>query len=162
MRVDPIGFWGGDLNLYQYAEANPVNYTDSYGLWTFQFGGSFTAGGGVGTTKGLGLILGWNPNTNKFQAGWYSTIGGGAYAGASGSFGLDFTWSENPCIEDVGKKTLTSGGSISSLTGFGFSSEGNIPLNGNVKPSYTFSPTFGAGTPVEGHSFISYTYVQGF
>ncbi len=32
---DPIGFAGGDTNLYSYVGQNPVNYTDPWGLWPF-------------------------------------------------------------------------------------------------------------------------------
>ena len=31
---DPIGFGGGDANLYRYVGNNPVNYSDPYGLIT--------------------------------------------------------------------------------------------------------------------------------
>ena len=31
---DPIGFAGGDVNLYRYANANPVNLTDPMGLYS--------------------------------------------------------------------------------------------------------------------------------
>lgn len=34
LSQDPMGFAGGDLNLYQYARANPVRYTDPTGLVT--------------------------------------------------------------------------------------------------------------------------------
>ena len=32
LQEDPIGFWGGDLNLYNYVWANPINYVDPFGL----------------------------------------------------------------------------------------------------------------------------------
>jgi RHS repeat-associated protein len=31
---DPIGFAGGDANLYRYVDNNPLNWTDSFGLWS--------------------------------------------------------------------------------------------------------------------------------
>ena len=42
---DPIGFAGGDLNLYRYAENNPTNRIDPLGLsaWTQFWGGAATA-----------------------------------------------------------------------------------------------------------------------
>ncbi|MCA1791646.1 MAG: hypothetical protein LC667_17880, partial [Thioalkalivibrio sp.] len=33
LSEDPIGFGGGDLNLYRYVKANPVRFTDPYGLY---------------------------------------------------------------------------------------------------------------------------------
>ena len=44
---DPIGFLGGDINLYRYANNSPLNYRDPSGLWWWygQWGGpDFTAG----------------------------------------------------------------------------------------------------------------------
>ena len=32
IQQDPIGFWGGDLNLYAYVHGNPMNLADPYGL----------------------------------------------------------------------------------------------------------------------------------
>ncbi|MBI5885113.1 MAG: RHS repeat protein [Deltaproteobacteria bacterium] len=47
---DPIGFNGGDTNLYSYVGQNPVRYTDSIGLYTYQGKGKYISGGigGVG------------------------------------------------------------------------------------------------------------------
>ena len=30
---DPVGFGGGDANLYTYPGNNPINYLDNLGLW---------------------------------------------------------------------------------------------------------------------------------
>jgi len=43
LRTDPLGLEGG-LNLYQYANANPVNFVDPMGLLSFGGGGSVFIG----------------------------------------------------------------------------------------------------------------------
>ena len=40
---DPIGFAGGDVNLYGYVQNNSVNYFDPYGLWELYAGAGFGA-----------------------------------------------------------------------------------------------------------------------
>ena len=62
---------------------------------------SFTAGGILGSTKGIGLIVGRDPSSGKWQFGWYAVGGFGAFAGAEASVAADFTWSSNPCIEEL-------------------------------------------------------------
>ncbi|MBI5450791.1 MAG: hypothetical protein HY940_05485 [Gammaproteobacteria bacterium] len=44
---DPIGFGGGDVNLYGYVLNDPVNYIDSIGLWSIGFEAYTGLGGGV-------------------------------------------------------------------------------------------------------------------
>ncbi len=81
---DPLGFAGGDLNLYAYVRNSPLNFVDPSGQDTFEFGvgGSGRAGiavvgsltiavdgsGNVGVTytggAGAGIAVGgerWNP-----------------------------------------------------------------------------------------------------
>jgi RHS repeat-associated protein len=156
---DPLGFDGGDVNLYIYAANNPVLFSDPLGLWTFQAGLSFTSGGLFGSTKGGGLVIGWNPQNKEWQFGWYAVGGAGAYGGASASVVADFTWSGNENIEDVGGWATTAGGS-GTLLGASVGGEMNTPLTGNAKRSYTFSAGAGVGTPGEGHGFATYTKVK--
>ncbi|MFC5438372.1 RHS repeat-associated core domain-containing protein [Rhodanobacter umsongensis] len=55
---DPLGFRGGQSNLYAYAGSSPVMYVDPYGLWSS--GASFYAGVGGGVTFGV------DPNDGGF------------------------------------------------------------------------------------------------
>ena len=38
LTEDPIGFWGGDLNLYRYARGNPLYFIDPSGLTAYDLG----------------------------------------------------------------------------------------------------------------------------
>lgn len=53
---DPLGFAGGDSNLYAYVEGNPLNLTDEYGLFSDDFN-SVLAGGYTGFGGGLGYAV---------------------------------------------------------------------------------------------------------
>ena len=158
---DPLGFDGGDVNLYVYGANNPMLYSDPSGLWTFQIGYSITTGGLFGSTKGAGFIVGRNPQTRKWQFGWYAMGGAGAFGGASASGVIDFTWSGNPNIEDVGGTSTTAGGS-GTIAGISIGGETNTPLSGRATNSYTFSLGGSVGMPGEGHGYITHTKVNRF
>ncbi|MFC3851777.1 RHS repeat domain-containing protein [Salinispirillum marinum] len=55
---DPIGFGGGDLNVYQYSASNPINYRDENGLWVVQAVGGFVgfASGAYGAYLANGSV----------------------------------------------------------------------------------------------------------
>jgi len=153
---DPIGFEGGDVNLYAYASNNPVNFLDPWGLKTWQIGLGFNAGGFVGLTKSAGIIIGHNPKTGNWDFGVYATGGAGLHGGASASLTLDITTSDNPCIDDVSGWAGTAGGSVGEFFTGGY--ERNTQLSGTL-PSNTYSVGVGGGTPAEGHGYATYTKI---
>jgi hypothetical protein len=86
----------------------------------------------------------------------------GLHAGATGDLTLDLTLSSNPCIGKLEGGAVTVGGSIATPTlgpHVSIGGEVNLPST-NSDPSYTISPGIGVGTPVEGHSYFTYTVVS--
>ncbi|MFT6630090.1 MAG: hypothetical protein ACJAS4_000024 [Bacteriovoracaceae bacterium] len=93
---DPIGFQGGDGNLYRYVNNNSINYTDPTGLLVVYagFGGAAGIGAGQDTGTGFntvsgGFYLGSNKCSNYSSTGNYGQIGTGDIAG--GAVGAGYT-----------------------------------------------------------------------
>lgn len=68
MSKDPIGFEGGDTNLYGYVLNDPINFIDAAGTDRTKAGCAMVAGGGTG------LVAYW-----AVTASWFA---GGPVAGA--------------------------------------------------------------------------------
>ena len=67
---DPIGFLGGDMNLYSYVFGDPASLVDPLGLWSF----SMSAFAGPGAS----LTIGQNPNGSGFASFQFGFgLGGG-------------------------------------------------------------------------------------
>lgn len=77
---DPIGFRGGDANLYAYTRNGPGRFRDPLGLWTVAIG--FGGGSEVGTLGGAGGFVGIVVDGHG-NVGIIVTEGGGL-AGMSG------------------------------------------------------------------------------
>ena len=93
---DPIGFGGGDSNLYGYVLGDPVGGFDPMGLWTFGISLNFGWGAGIGGTTGLNFIFDGHGN---FQLQWIKGVGGYAGLGAGGTF--NFEWTNAECVDDL-------------------------------------------------------------
>ena len=64
LEADPIGQRGG-INVFLYAENNPVRYTDPLGLCPGCFAGATGTGGALGGFGGIGGIGGNSSSSNK-------------------------------------------------------------------------------------------------
>jgi RHS repeat-associated protein len=85
---DPIGFDGGDSNIYAYVSNDPINYLDVSGLWTGVDDGVFFAGGVAVGLFGQAVS---DVVSGKFS-GWES-YGGAAAGGAFGAMTMLYTGS---------------------------------------------------------------------
>jgi RHS repeat-associated protein len=83
---DPIGFNGGDTDLYGYVVNNPVGVVDPEGLWTISVGVFINGALGIGGGGGMELNFGYS-NSAGFSFSLAGTTQGGAIAGASAFVG---------------------------------------------------------------------------
>jgi RHS repeat-associated protein len=116
LRVDPIGFTGGDTDLYAYVLNDPVNLVDPEGLLINIFIGAISGGIGgaasgfmndnmvsavIGGVSGA-LIGGLVGTVNPFGSNAAGAIAGSWVAGVIGGFGGGaysgfYNWATDPC-----------------------------------------------------------------
>jgi len=146
---DPIGFEGGDSNLYGYVLGDPVNFVDSNGLWSV----SIKAHAGLGGS----VTLGWSPGN-----GIFGSLQGGIGLDAGASFApldnspFDRELREGPYAAvcpslRTGKRGISVGGNAQiGVSAYGVeygAGRGRHFLDG-TSASYSEKPSFKFGTNV--------------
>jgi RHS repeat-associated protein len=150
---DPLGFDGGDVNLYVYASNNPVMLVDPLGLWTVGIGITMSFQfGAVNLNFSGGLVADGAGNIGTYTCG-----GGGLGMGARVSGGISTSVSNAMTISDLsGPFTNGSlgGGWGANASGDYFTgpSDNGWVTGGGV--------TVGAGLGGGGSSSITYTKIS--
>jgi len=98
---DPIGFGGGDTNLYAYCGNDPLNCLDPRGLWYLGVSGGATASVGFGVGAGsyeYGTYIGYSSNgavVDQYSSGTKG-IGLNVGGGVGGVANLNIGWGDSP------------------------------------------------------------------
>jgi RHS repeat-associated protein len=106
---DPIGFFGGDANLYRYVWNSPTDFADPFGTWGVGVAGGGSAGGGLGWGGG---------STGGAGVGVFGGGGGGVNAGVTGTTG-SFAGGENHGVAYPGLPQGGPNGALGAYAGFG-------------------------------------------
>lgn len=128
INSDPIGFEGG-MNFYAYADGNPVNYLDPYGLsaWTRIGGGLRALGGVFEAAAGYGLAVASGTAAVGTSPTVVGAVGFGALAvggTAIGAHGVDQVQS--------GLRQMWTGEHVESLTALNLQAAGMSESGANL------------------------------
>ena len=132
---DPIGFAGGDTDLYGYVLNNPVNLIDSLGLLNIIAGVGGSAVGVTGAEGSLGVVVNTNGGLNNI--GFTGPLGIGGGLNISGDVYVGFVTGD---ISNVSGQTLNT-----NFVGGPLSVTLISDMNGNVIGG---TLGFGPGIPV--------------
>jgi RHS repeat-associated protein len=137
---DPIGFAGGDANLYRYAVGDPVNSIDFTGLDTISVGVgvSYTLIGLAGSGFG-GLVV-----DTSGQVALYYGSGGGTALGAGAAGGVSVAWSNGQTYKDFGGPFVNGSlsGGLGPSASLDYFADPNNPVSGF---GLTVGPGVGGG-----------------
>lgn len=155
---DPIGFKGGDTNLYNYAASNPLSYIDPSGLWYagVSYGGSTSVGYlfGGGSYE-YGSYSGYSSTDGATQTSYSNSSGGPGLnvgGGVGGGASLNLGWGDSPdgtsyglsvsfpMIGGISLTGSTSGISLGYSNGLGWQAGFNVIKSITGTGNNTFGP----------------------
>jgi len=126
---------------------------------------SRSGGAGTGGTAEIGATIAHN-NNKPWYKGWsigtFTTEGAGGYAGADAGAEVNFAYSNNNHVTDIGGVSTTVGGSadVAGFVNLGY--ETQISQNLNISPAHNVSLGLYGNpfVPGEAHVFITNTQVH--
>jgi RHS repeat-associated protein len=93
LTKDPLGFSGGDVNLYRYVRNQPTNLVDPFGLWTVSLGLTVNFNvGSLGINFSAGVVTDNGGNVGMYLSTPYHYPNSVSSPGISG-FGGNIGWS---------------------------------------------------------------------
>jgi RHS repeat-associated protein len=172
LSEDPLGFGGGDVNLFAYVGNSPENFTDPVGLLGFGFTYGIQAEGGWGGPNALAVSASWSVGyfTGGGRLGSVATFfTRGALIGSQGTsfvyggfvgsgVSIFFTWASDPpqITGPFNTSTRSAGlgrkvGSLQTSSGSDSAGQPVTVYSGGL-PTSRWTPGFGLGV-----SHSSYT-----
>ncbi len=165
LNADPTGIAGG-MNWYAYADDNPINSADPFGLATISLG---VAGGGAvgftlnGSLQGTISINSWN--AGDWRIGYTGSITPltGFSSGINGGFGVlvSFSMADRPEVFNGPSLTLGASAGLGEGAGFDVSNLGSNPsldtANFNLFGGLKAVPVTPYGAPFQVHAMATIT-----
>ncbi len=149
IQPDPLGIDGG-VNIYAWANLNPLYFVDPYGLWTIRLGIQVSVNLGFAVNFNIGIAIGYSAN-NGVTAGVVGGVGGGVgLVGGSGGGFVEVTNADE--VNDLRGGSIQAGGSLGEgvVVGgdyiVGLNNDGSVSYQG-----FELNAGLGLGMPIDLH-----------